>query len=52
MSLAGNGWLGLWLASYVVGLAMWPIGYLAGWFCEWLAGCVALWLAGYVAGWP
>ena len=57
MSLAGNGWMGLWLASYVAGLAMWPIGCLAGWLvgfvsdwlAMWLAGCVALWLAGWLA---
>ena len=50
MSLAGNGRLGLWLASYV---ADWLSGWLvlrvaAGWLCAskavWLAGWLAMWL--------
>ena len=61
MSLAGNGWLGLWLASYVadwlsgwlVLLAVWLYGCVAGWLacygclCSWLA----MWLAGFAARW-
>ena len=56
MSLAGNGRLGLWLASYV---ADWLSGWLvlrvaAGWLCAskavWLAGWLACYVAAYVAG--
>ena len=48
MSLAGNGWLGLWLASYV---ADWLSGWLVLWVADgWLCGSMAVagWLACYV----
>ena len=55
MSLAGNGWLSLWLASYVADwLSGWFVLWVAaGWLCGFMAvaGWLACYVAAHVAGW-